>query len=136
MGLNQRLQSRQPQVRVMTMVLTARAYARRIVEGEARATGQPIKEVAKHVATRLRQPHGSIWALLFRAPKTVSADLMVALQEAVEKQVRQEIQALENELLAVRLGAIRRDAAALAEIEEGIAGLRARLRGAFAEEAR
>lgn len=130
MGLNHRLQSRQPQVRVMTMVLTARAYARRIVEGEARATGQPIKEAAKHVAARLRQPHGSIWALLFRAPKSVSAELVVALQEAVEKQVRQEIQALENELLAVRLGTLRRDASALAEIEKGIAGLRAKLRAA------
>jgi hypothetical protein len=131
--LNHRLQTQQPQVRVMTMVLTARAYARRIVEGEARATGQPVKEVAKHVATRLKQPYGSIWALLFRSPKSVSADLLLALQEAVEKQLRGEIQALENELLAVRLGALRRDAGALAEIEEGIARLRSRLRTANGE---
>ncbi|TXN33927.1 hypothetical protein [Methylobacterium sp. WL19] len=114
----------------MTTVSTASRYARRLVEGEARTTGQPIKEVAKHVATRLRQPYGSIWGLLFRSPKTVSAELLVALQEAVEKQVRLEIQALENELLAVRLGALRRDAGALEEIEEGIARLRARLAGA------
>lgn len=112
----------------MTTVTTASLYARRLVEGEARVTGEPIKEVAKHVAKRLRQPHGSIWGLLFRSPKTVSAELLVALQEAVEKQVRLEIQALENELLAVRLGALRRDEGALQEIEAGIAGLRTKLR--------
>lgn len=111
----------------MTTVVMASRYARRLVENEARATGQPMKEVAKHVAARLRQPYGSIWGLLFRSPKTVSAELLVALQEAVEKQVRLEIQALENELLAVRLGTLRRDAGALEEIEAGIEGLRARL---------
>lgn len=114
----------------MTTVVTASRYARRLVEGEARTTGQPIKEVARHVAARLRQPYGSIWGLLFRSPKTVSAELLVALQEAVEKQVRLEIAALENELLAVRLGALRRDDGALEEIEAGIAGLRARLHDA------
>ncbi|KQP53059.1 hypothetical protein [Methylobacterium sp. Leaf106] len=112
----------------MTTVTIASTYARRLVESEARVTGQPIKEVAKHVAARLRQPHGSIWGLLFRSPKTVSAELLVVLQEAVEKQVRLEIQALENELLAVRLGALRRDVGALEEIEAGIAGLKSRLR--------
>lgn len=112
----------------MPTVAMATAYTRRLVEHEARISGEPIKEVAKHVATRLRQPYGSIWGLLFRSPKTVSAELLVALQEAVEKQVRLEIQALENELLAVRLGSLRRDAGALQEIEAGLAGLRAKLR--------
>lgn len=121
--------SKQPAGHVMTTVAMAKAYARRIVESEARSSGQPIKEVAKSVAARLRQPYGSIWGLLFRAPKTVSAELLVALQDAVERQVRLEIQALENELLAVRLGALRRDEGALEEIEEGIARLKARLRG-------
>lgn len=119
----------------MTAVATASHYARRLVEGEARATGQPIKEVARHVAARLRQPYGSIWALLFRAPKTVSGDLLIALQEAAERQVKLEIEALQNELLAVRLGAVRRDARALAEIEAGLAGLRARLADARREAA-
>lgn len=127
MRRNQSLQFKQPEGRVMPTVTLATAYTRRLVEHEARQTGQPIKEVAKHVAARLRQPYGSIWGLLFRSPKTVSADLLVALQEAVEKQVRLEIQALENELLAVRLGSLRRDEGALQEIEAGIAGLKARL---------
>ncbi|GJE45463.1 hypothetical protein [Methylobacterium soli] len=127
MRLNPDLRTKQPESRAMTTVATASRYARRLVEVEARTTGQPVKEVAKHVAARLRQPYGSIWGLLFRAPKTVSAELLVALQEAVERQVRLEIQALENELLAVRLGALRRDDRALEEIEAGIAGLKARL---------
>lgn len=121
---------KQPKGRVMTMVSTASFYARRLVETESRVTGRPMKEVTGHIATRLRQPYGSIWGLLFRSPKSVSAELLVALQEAVEKQVRQEIQALENELLAVRLGAIRRDASDLEEIETDISRLRARLRSA------
>lgn len=111
----------------MPTVAAASRYTRRLVESRARETGAPVKEAARDVAARLRQPYGSIWGLMFRAPKTVSAELLVALQEAVEKQVRREISALENELLAVRLGALRRDDRALEEIEAGIAGLRARL---------
>lgn len=130
MRINRRLQTKQPKSRAMTTVATAQGYARCLVEAESRVTGQPLKEVARDVACRLRQPYGSIWGLLFRAPKTVSAELLVALQEAVDRQVRLEIAALENELLAVRLGALRRDAGALEEIEAGLAGLRAKLASA------
>lgn len=114
----------------MDTVARAQGYARRIVDSEARTTGRPVVEVVKHVAARLRQPHGSIWALLYRSPKTVRADLLAALAEAVEKQLRLEMQALENELLAVRLGAARRSETELAEIAEGIAELKGKLRGA------
>lgn len=114
----------------MTSVIVAKAYARRIVESEARSTGRPVVEVVRHVAQRLRQPHGSIWALLYRSPKTVRADLLASLVEAVEKQVRLEIQALENELLAVRLGTAHRDPAEIEEIAAGVEALKARLRGA------
>lgn len=127
MGLNRHSQTQQPRSRVMTTVSTASHYTRRLVESRARETGASVKGAARDVAAHLRQPYGSIWGLLFRAPKTVSAELLVALQEAVERQVRREINALENELLAVRLGSLRRDDRALEEIEAGIAGLRARL---------
>lgn len=119
----------------MPTVTVAASYTRRLVEGRVRETGASVKDAARDVAAYLRQPYGSIWGLLFRAPKTVSAELLVALQEAVERQVRREINALENELLAVRLGALRRDARALEEIEAGIAGLKARLRTAASETA-
>lgn len=127
MRLNLGSQTKQPARGTMTTVATASHYARRLCEVQSRQTGQPIKEVARDVARRLRQPYGSIWGLLFRAPKMVSAELLLSLQEAVERQVQLEIQALENELLAVRLGALRRDARALEEIEAGIAGLKARI---------
>lgn len=113
----------------MDTVALAQGYARRIVDSEARTTGRPVVEVVKHVATRLRQPHGSIWALLYRSPKTVRADLLAALTDAVERQLRLEIQALENELLAVRHGVAQRPEAALVEIEAGIEELKAKLRG-------
>lgn len=130
MRSNPQSRTKQPDHRVMTTVATASLYARRIVEGRSRQTGQPLKEVARDVARQLRQPYGSIWGLLFRAPKAVSAELLLALQEAVDRQVRLEIEALENELMAVRLGALRRDARALEEIEAGITGLRAKLASA------
>ena len=113
----------------MDTVARAQGYARRIVDSEARTTGRPVVEVVKHVAARLRQPHGSIWALLYRSPKTVRADLLAALSEAVEQQLRREIQALENEILAVRLGTVRRTPADLQEIAEGIEELKGKLRG-------
>ncbi|MGX7706339.1 hypothetical protein [Methylobacterium sp. Gmos1] len=113
----------------MPTVTLAKSYARRIVDGEMRTTGQPVVEVVRHVARRLRQPYGSIWSLLYRNPKTVRADLLAALQEAVEKQVRLEISSLENELLAVRLGAAHRSETALVEIAAGIEELKAKLRG-------
>jgi hypothetical protein len=119
----------------MPTVTVAASYTRRLVESRARETGASVKDAARDVAAHLRQPYGSIWGLLFRAPKTVSAELLVALQEAVERQVRREINALENELLAVRLGSLRRDDRALEEIEAGIAGLKARLRTAASETA-
>jgi hypothetical protein len=132
---NHRLRTKQPGSSVMPTVTVAASYTRRLVESRARETGASVKDAARDVAAHLRQPYGSIWGLLFRAPKTVSAELLVALQEAVERQVRREINALENELLAVRLGSLRRDDRALEEIEAGIAGLKARLRTAASETA-
>ena len=135
MRSNHHLRTKQPGSSVMPTVTVAASYTRRLVESRARETGASVKDAARDVAAHLRQPYGSIWGLLFRAPKTVSAELLVALQEAVERQVRREINALENELLAVRLGSLRRDDRALEEIEAGIAGLKARLRPAASQEA-
>lgn len=135
MRSNCHLRTKQPGSSVMPTVTVAASYTRRLVESRARETGASVKDAARDVAAHLRQPYGSIWGLLFRAPKTVSAELLVALQEAVERQVRREINALENELLAVRLGSLRRDDRALEEIETGIAGLKARLRTAASETA-
>ncbi|MBB2964921.1 hypothetical protein [Methylobacterium sp. R2-1] len=86
-----------------------------------------VKDCIRAVARRLREPHGSILALLYRDPKDVRSRLVQALADEVERTVRGEIASLENELLAVRLGAARRTENELAEIEADLAGLKARL---------
>ncbi|CAO4179006.1 KfrA N-terminal DNA-binding domain-containing protein [Methylorubrum populi] len=121
--------------RSMSAVPLCKAYARRLVDAEARNTGRPVKDCIRAVARRLREPHGSILALLYRDPKDVRSRLVRALAEEVERTVRGEIASLENELLAVRLGAARRSEDELAEIEADLAGLKARLRPAASREA-
>lgn len=111
----------------MSAVTLCKTYARRLVDAEAKRTGRPVKDCIGAVARRLREPHGSILALLYRDPKDVRSRLVRALSEEVERTLRGEIASLENELLAVRLGALRRDDREMAEIEAGIAGLKARL---------
>ena len=120
----------------MSAVPACKAWARRLVDAEARQTGRPVKDCIRSVARRLREPHGSILALLYRDPKDVRSRLVSALADEVERTVRGEIAALENELLAVRLGAARRSTHELAEIEADLAGLRTRLRSPAAEAAR
>ena len=114
----------------MSAVAACKSYARRLVDAEARNTGRPVKDCIGAVARRLREPHGSILALLYREPKDVRSRLVEALAMEVERTVRAEIASLENELLAVRLGALRRDDREMAEIEKGIAGLKSRIRSA------
>lgn len=111
----------------MIGVAKAGRYARRLVDRERFATGQPIKRVIGAVAARLKQPRGSIFGLLFRKPKTVSVELMEALEAAVEKEVRREIASLENELRALSLGIVRRNSDDLEEIAADLGKLRARL---------
>jgi len=112
----------------MSAVTLCKTYARRLVDAEAKKSGRPVKDCIGAVARRLREPHGSILALLYREPKDVRSRLVRVLEEEVERTVRAEIASLENELLAVRLGALRRDDREMAEIEAGIEGLKSRLR--------
>lgn len=46
--------------RSMSAVPLCKAYARRLVDAEARNTGRPVKDCIRAVARRLREPHGSI----------------------------------------------------------------------------
>lgn len=113
----------------MTAVPVCQRYARRIVETEARNTGEPITECIRNVARRLRVSHGSIWALLYRSPKDVRSRLAEALAEEVQRTLRGEIRALENELLAVRLGSLGRSPGEMEEIATDLARLKDRVRG-------
>jgi hypothetical protein len=114
----------------MTTVAMGTSFARRLVESEARRSGNPLTAACRTVASRLKCPPGAIWSLVFRAPKRINADLLFALQEAVEREIKREIGQLENELLALGNSVSRVDPRTIAEVEEGLAALRSKLRGA------
>lgn len=116
----------------MSAVTLCKAYTRRLVEAEARSTGAPVKDCIRAVARRLREPHGSILALMYREPKDVRSRLARVLGEEVSRVIAGEIASLENELLAVRLGAAVRTPREMEEIETDLEALKrrvARLRG-------
>lgn len=112
----------------MTSVSIATAHARRLVELETRRSGSTTKAAIRSVATRLREPPGSVWSLLYRAPKRISADLFHALEAAVEREIRREIGAHENELATLKSGCGRLDPRKIAEVEAGLARLKSSLR--------
>jgi hypothetical protein len=111
----------------MSAVTMCKAYTRRLVEVEARSTGAPIKDCIRAVARRLREPHGSILALMYREPKDVRAHTAQVLAEEVARVISGEIANLENELLAVRLGAAVRTPHEMEEISTDLASLKARV---------
>ena len=113
----------------MTAVPLCKAYTRRLVDAEARSTGAPVKDCIRAVARRLREPHGSILALMYREPKDVRSRLATVLADEVARVISGEIASLENELLAVRLGAAVRTPREMAEIETDLASLKGRVAG-------
>jgi ribosomal protein L29 len=125
---NRDLQINQHEDWQMSTVALASGYARRLVENEARRTGEPLKVALNPVARRVRAAPATIWSLLFRPPKRVSADLLAALEAAMEHELNAEIRALQNELAALRATAHRPNPRKIAEVEEGLARLRAVLR--------
>ncbi|MGA0595637.1 hypothetical protein [Enterovirga sp. CN4-39] len=112
----------------MSTVPVASSYARQLVEAEQRVVGGNIKAAIKSVARKLKRPAGTVWNLLFRVPKEVSADLFFALEEAVERKVERQIKDLENELAAIRASRRRLNPRVVEDIETTIEGLRKALR--------
>jgi hypothetical protein len=125
MVINQRLRIKQQEGLPMSTVALASGYARRLVEGEASRTGQPIKAALKPVSRRVRATPSTLWSLLFRPPKQISADLLAALAGAMEAELSAEIRRLQNELGALQTAMHRFDPRKIAEVEAGIARLRA-----------
>lgn len=66
----------------------------------------------------------TLWSLLYRAPKRVSADLLDALHCAVEREIRREIGALENELAALAQSSRRIDPRTIEAVEAGVRQLK------------
>ncbi len=123
----QHLRNQQSTGDAMTTACPHSRYARRLVEIEKTKSGEPVRDCIKAVAARLRQPYGSIWALLYREPKNIKDVLKDALAREVARTIRLQIGELENELLAVSLGAARRSTDELEEIEADLASLKDRL---------
>jgi hypothetical protein len=99
MGINHRSQTEQPG---MTAVAYASGYARRLVEGEARRSGQPLKMPRALCGS---PPQDIPWRHLgavVRLPKQVNADLLFALHGAVDQEIVREIEALQDELAQLR----------------------------------
>jgi hypothetical protein len=114
----------------MTYVTMARGYARRLVETEARRSGLSQKAALAAVASRLRESPSTLWSLLYRAPKRISADLLETLHTAVEREIRREIGALENELAKLARSPGRIDPRTIEAVDAGIRELKASLSGA------
>lgn len=117
----------------MSAVAIATRDARRLVSREAERSGEHVTVAIKRVAARLRSSPHAVWALLFRPPKKVCGDLLLALEAAVDNDLECEIRELEHELAVRRAGARqgrRADPGTLAEVEASIARLRALLQAA------
>lgn len=113
----------------VSSVALASSYARSLVEAERSNAGTDTRQSVASVARRLRRPAGTVWNLLFRAPKEVSYDLFVALEQALERKIERQIADLENELLALRASRRRLPPGTLAEAEGSLARLKASLGG-------
>lgn len=113
-------------------VEAAKAWASRLVAGEAARSGTNTRDAAARVARRLRSSKSTVLALLYSPPKDVGARLYEALQNAVEAEVRREIEALQNELAALGGGRNSLDQSQIQEVEADLLALREkveRLRG-------
>ena len=108
----------------------AKKYARRLFELEQERSGGTAEQCAAAVARRVGVTHGKIWALLYRAPKSIDADTYVALADAVKAELLRRLEDLQNQLIAIRASRAEREAKAanIQFVEEGIARLRATLR--------
>jgi hypothetical protein len=114
----------------MSSVSIASGYARRLVEAEAKRQRVSVKQAIPAVARHIKVPVGCVWGLLFRVPKQVSFDLFASLEEAVARDLRKQIGALENELVSITSRPGRAlTPSAVSEIEADLARLRAAVGG-------
>ena len=74
----------------------ASTMADRLVNREARGPGD-TDNAMRRCAQKFGVPYAFLWALRYRKPKRVFADLYFALQEAVERQRQQQERLFEHE---------------------------------------
>ena len=105
-------------------VEVARELALRLISGETARSKANTRDAAARVARRIKSSKSAVLALIYSPPKDIGARLFGALQDAVEAEVRREIEALENELAALCGGRARLDPSEIQEVEADILALR------------
>lgn len=105
-------------------VEVAKSWAARLVSKETARSGANTRDAAARVARRLRSSQSAVLALLYSPPKDIGARLYGALREAVEAEIRREIEALENELAALSGGSAGLDPSQIQEVAADILALR------------
>lgn len=105
-------------------VEVAKGWAAKLVHQETARSGATTRDAAARVARRLKSSQSAVLSLLYSPPKDVGARLYRALQEAVEAEIRREIEALENELAALSGGSAGLNPSQIQEVEADILALR------------
>lgn len=103
-------------------------FARRLVEMET-DEGVTSAQALARISRRLKVSKSQLWALLYRPPAAVGADLYFSLQNGLAARLEAKIAALNNELLAFSRQTVepRFTIHELAEFDAEIARLRQRL---------
>lgn len=102
----------------ITVVDEAAGWAEWLVRREHHGPGDTVEAARRRAAKKHKLPEQLLWALRYRKPKRIWADLYVKLQEAVAAELERQERALAHDIeltKARRLSAAGRDAVAKAE---------------------
>jgi hypothetical protein len=110
------------------LVDVARGWVRRLLAGEQRRSGIPVRQAAATVARRARMTPAAVMALAYEPPKDIGVSTFEALRAAVENEIKAEIEALTHELALARVRNPVARGNEIQEIEADLAALAQRLR--------
>lgn len=85
-----------------TVVDEAAHWADWLVRREHRGPGDTVEAARLRAARKHKLPERLLWALRYRKPKRIWADLYVKLQEAVESEIARQERALEHDIEITR----------------------------------
>lgn len=85
-----------------TVVDEAAHWADWLVRREHRGPGDTVEAARLRAARKHKLPERLLWALRYRKPKRIWADLYVKLQEAVESEIARQERALEHDIAITR----------------------------------
>ena len=118
----------------LTAVDRAASWADWLVRREHRGPGDTIDAARLRAARKHRLPERILWALRYRKPKQIWADMYLSLERAVEAEIKCQEARLEHELaIAKALPATAHRLALIAEIETVLGPAPGASAGAVAE---